>query len=797
MINEYTLFDDGDDQSMNYEYEFKKDKHVRFVTPEEVTPSLNTECCIYGDFAVGNENGNYKKVMEMINSRNWHLNCLFVNALNKFREPYDDVKYDYRLFIIGDITAGIIEKVGFEQYALEDEYIKVAISLQKKRHFLFIKESDFLLLGKCNIPFNKCPKIDAGSELVFSPCGTWYVGDEGCFSYIFNCGLRVTEYAEKADVLVVPNDYYQSVVEHGHYSDYECALHKAFYYALNHGKNKQLIILESDFTASTEELRKQGRIVQENSLSCSGKTFMVSLLGKDKTKAIDYICANGGTVVESKLKHVGEIDVLLYKSDNFYLNERMSAALERVNRGENVLILTMEEFEKAVGIKANQFKETSKAEKNPFNVEDMKKIWNYETVEGGVRIKYCKKRMIDVVIPERIGKLPVVCIGKRNQLFDFLNSSNISDHILFSTPIGENVFGYSSQIMKSVTIPSSVRIIEDEAFSSLSTLESIIIPQSVEKIGNKAFNFCSKLKELIIPSSVTEIGLRAVSFCNDLQTLIVDENNPVYYSKGNCIIERASKTIVAGCGRSVIPDGIFHIGKHAFHGCAGLTNIIIPNGVTSIEDYAFFYCDSLSSITIPESIEKIGVRAFESCDSLNEIHIASLFNWCKIDFDSSKYITGNPLCYAKNLYINGQLATDLVIPDGVESIGRRTFAGFNSLTSVTIPESVTQIGDAAFIRCSNLTSIKIPKSVTSIGPRAFDSCENLSDISLPDSITDIPDYAFSRCNNLKSIKIPESIIIISNKAFYNTKLESVFLPLHLKGKLDEYMFGYYAKLIYY
>ena len=50
----------------------------------------------------------------------------------------------------------------------------------------------------------------------------------------------------------------------------------------------------------------------------------------------------------------------------------------------------------------------------------------------------------------------------------------------------------------------------------------------------------------------------------------------------------------------------------------------------------------------------------------------------------------------KNLYLNGTLITDLVIPDGVTSIGDGAFYGCSGLTSVTIPDSVTSIGDYAF-----------------------------------------------------------------------------------------------------
>ena len=63
---------------------------------------------------------------------------------------------------------------------------------------------------------------------------------------------------------------------------------------------------------------------------------------------------------------------------------------------------------------------------------------------------------------------------------------------------------------------------------------------------------------------------------------------------------------------------------------------------------------------------------------------------------------------------------DVVIPDGVTSIGYEAFYDCTSLQTITIPDSVTSIGDYAFRYCKSLQTITIPDSLTDIGFRAFD-----------------------------------------------------------------------------
>ena len=212
----------------------------------------------------------------------------------------------------------------------------------------------------------------------------------------------------------------------------------------------------------------------------------------------------------------------------------------------------------------------------------------------------------------------------------------------------------------------------------------------------------------------------------------------------------------------VISDDSEKVGNYAFKNCSGLTSVVIGNSVSSIGNSAFSGCSGLTSVEIGNGVTSIGSAAFNDCSILTGVYITDLAAWCKIDF---KYADSNPLNYAKKLYLNNTLITDLVIPDEITEIKPHTFYYANSITTLTLHDSVTSIGDFAFYYCSGLTSVTIGNSVTSIGGSAFFKCSGLNSVTIPNSVTSIGGYAFSGCSGLTSVEVGNGVTSIEMAAF--------------------------------
>ena len=307
------------------------------------------------------------------------------------------------------------------------------------------------------------------------------------------------------------------------------------------------------------------------------------------------------------------------------------------------------------------------------------------------------------------------------------------------------------------------------------TVANIVVPDYVTDIRKGAFSGCGNLTSITLPFVGGSVSATKAS-SSTLFGYIFGSNN---YT-GSTPVEQFYSD-----------SSIFY----KYYIPASLKNITITAKNRNLFYGSFYDCDMLASVTIGDNIKRIENSAFYSCVSLTSVYITDISAWCQIFFGNS---SANPLYFADYFYLNGELVTDLVIPNSVTGISDYAFYGCKSLTSVTIGNGVTSIGNAAFYNCSGLTSVTIGNGVTSIGRSAFYNCSGLTSIAIPDSVTSIGEYAFrgcseltgvifgngvmsidefafALCNNLTSVTIGNGVISIGNSAFYDcSRLTTIY-----------------------
>ena len=260
---------------------------------------------------------------------------------------------------------------------------------------------------------------------------------------------------------------------------------------------------------------------------------------------------------------------------------------------------------------------------------------------------------------------------------------------------------------------------------------------------------------------------------------------------------------------------------------AGETEVIIPEGVTCIDSYAFKQNQSITRVVIPKSVRIIFRQAFMGCSSLVEVCIPETVTKIEFEaFEETPWLKN----YPDNFVIVGNHILlrykgdekNVIIPEGIKTIGEFSFRNCESIQHVDIPDTVTSIGRGAFAYCKNLQEIVFSENIKFIGMDAFYCCSSLEKVSFPNTdiqiqleaflhtsflenyleefvivgdglllqykgteksltipkqVKIIEEGAFSYCSNLIEVVIPEGVKKLENRAFYQChNIQSITIP---------------------
>lgn len=273
------------------------------------------------------------------------------------------------------------------------------------------------------------------------------------------------------------------------------------------------------------------------------------------------------------------------------------------------------------------------------------------------------------------------------------------------------------------------------AFDGKTSLMRIVLPDKLTGIEYSAFSSCTNLVgSLSIPEGVTEIQRWAFYNCNSftgelsLPSTLIEIGEAAFNFTGfTCelkfpmSLKKIGASAFSGCknlyGELILPDKLTEIGNAAFRDCIGMSgSIVIPKGVTEIPDATFYmyYGDGkfTGNLVLHDGITSIGKQAFGGCN----------------------------------------LRGELVLPKNLVIINDETFSGCDFSGELKIPESLVVVGARAFANNWRLMgTLEIPKGVQSIGERAFENCRSIEGIVFEDGIETIGRYAFNMCSGIGSI----------------------------------------------
>jgi len=417
----------------------------------------------------------------------------------------------------------------------------------------------------------------------------------------------------------------------------------------------------------------------------------------------------------------------------------------------------------------------------------------------GVKLGHATDK--NLVLPEDYKDQKLEGIAKEG----FLNATQIESVFIPKaySKIKEFAFAGCSNLKKVVfEDDSELETINLNAFAGCTSLEEIVLPTSLIKISKNAFAD-SGLKSIFIPTSVDIIEQNVFENCTQLKEIkcAVNEEGSEWDENWNAgcdaIVILGDKEVSTNKQKkdNETLELVFEIDPSSstlvLVKCDSKEkNVEIPaeiNGkvVSKIKEGAFFDNEIIESVNIPKGIKVIEEGAFEGCTHLTNIYFdaencedfepynkvfanAGIKNYgLTVKFSSNVKRIPENLFYPENGPKRIPYIVEVLFEEGFscDKIRDYAFAYAKSLTKIEIPSSISVIGVNAFVGCSELKEITLTSSIKEIENYAFSGCSSLQNIELPSSITGLGAGVLSYCRNLETLTIPASVIKVGEKAF--------------------------------
>ncbi len=403
----------------------------------------------------------------------------------------------------------------------------------------------------------------------------------------------------------------------------------------------------------------------------------------------------------------------------------------------------------------------------------------------------------------------------------------------------------------SFTVPESVEVIYDHAFSYSANLVRVIIQGNLKTVNSTAFYNCYSLMEVCYTESKAEWdNVNISSTYNDaIKNASFTFNYCIHEYSGDCDVDcnKCGKERVALVEHTVVVD-------------EAVAATCTETGLTE---------GSHCSVCAQVLVEQVVVDAHHN-------FVNGVCEHCgELDIDCFELTLRSDNTYSIKVKSGVTLPSSVVIPATykglpVSEIAENGFASASGMTSITIPASITHIGNDAFINCEELViycevkiqpktwdenwnpdnliviwqyleitdvneftwtsdgesitltgyignranvvtpafidglpvkhikewafdystfeSFYISEGVLTIGDSAFSDCTNMRSVHLPSTLKSLGTCAFAYCTNLRAVELPDSLETIGTWVFMACEnLHAVVIPESINS-LDPHSF---------
>ena len=164
---------------------------------------------------------------------------------------------------------------------------------------------------------------------------------------------------------------------------------------------------------------------------------------------------------------------------------------------------------------------------------------------------------------------------------------------------------------------STGEIVDCDETVTEAAIPSVIRDKEVKRIAPYAFEDCNVLKRITIPSTLTGIGEQSFTSCSALESIEVDKSNSTYSSEKGVLFSKDKTSLYVYPSNKLdetytIPNSVTYVYSFAFFVNKNIKNITIPENVEAIGKAAFFGCENIERIMIPKNVENIGVQGVQT-----------------------------------------------------------------------------------------------------------------------------------------------------------------------------------------